>query len=161
MARATARALALAGLACAVPVTTLALAADEDRPAAEAALRDVDAAPASLRPVTSELAARARLALARGAKLRAAGDAPHAKMADAAARTWAEAAREALRAVAIEERAAVARLAANDAGTMADRERARLEEGVAQAGRLRAQIETTARDAARRDGRDARDGGTR
>lgn len=123
-----------------------ALAEPSDRATAEAALREVEAAPAPRRTVATELVQRAKQALDRAAKLRSEGDEPHAKLAEAVARTWAEAARDTLRAVELEDQAAGSRLAANDAGTMAERERALLEEGVAQAGRLRAQLEAAARE---------------
>lgn len=152
-------------LALAGAVRSLAWAGDGDGATAEARIREVEAAPPALQPVAAELVVRSRAALARAAKLRSAGDEAHAKLAEATARTWAEAARDALRAAEVEDRAAVVRLTANDAGTMAERERALLEEGVAQAGRLRAQLEGVARAPRASDAGAPRtttkDGGTR
>ncbi|MDB4935974.1 MAG: hypothetical protein JWP87_2946 [Labilithrix sp.] len=122
-----------------------AAAGPDDRAAAEAALREIDASPK--KDVTAEMAARSRAALERASKLRASGDEPHARLADGLARTWAEAARDVLRAVDVEEKAQTARRAATDAGVVAERERALLEEGIAQSGRLRAQLESTEREA--------------
>lgn len=118
----------------------------DDRTTAEAVLREVDGATPERRAVVTEMVARSRAALDRSAKLRASGDEAHARLADGLARTWAEAARDTLRAVELEERANAERRAANDAGTTAERERALLEEGVAQTGRLRAQIEAVSRE---------------
>lgn len=122
-----------------------AAAGTDDRTAAESALREIESAPK--KEVAAEMVARSRAALERGVRLRAAGDEAHAKLADGLARTWAEAARDVIRAVAVEEKARAARLAATDAGVVAERERALLEEGIAQSGRLRAQLESVERDA--------------
>jgi hypothetical protein len=122
----------------------VAAAADEDGARAEALLRETEASPKGA--VAKELIVRSRAALERAARLRAAGDETHARLADRAARTWAEAARDVARAAAVEDSAATARRAASDAGTIADRERALLEEAIAQSGRLRAQIEALERE---------------
>ena len=88
-------------------------------------------------------------AIASSSSARSSGDEAHAKLADRVARTWAEGARDATRAAIVEESAAAARRGATDAGTQADRERALLEEAIAQSGRLRAQME-----AAEHEGKD-------
>ena len=119
-----------------------AAAGPDDRAATDAALKDVEASPK--KDLAAEMIARARAAQDRAAKLRASGDEPHARLADGLARTWAESARDVVRAATVEERARAARLAATDAGLVADRERALLEEGIAQSGRLRAQLENAA-----------------
>jgi hypothetical protein len=142
-ARMKARAFLVAALVTCVAFTAAAL--PDDRAAAEATLKEVESSPK--KDVAQEMITRAKAALARGATLRASGDEPHARLADGVARTWAEAARDVVRAVDVEERAAAARRGATDAGTIADRERALLEEGVAQSGRLRAQLESVERDA--------------
>lgn len=116
----------------------------DDRAATEAVLRDVDG---SLRKdVAAEMVTRARAALDRAAKLRASGDEAHARLADALAKAWAEAARDVVHATDLEERAQAARRAATDAGVLAERERALLEEGIAQSGRIRALLETVERE---------------
>lgn len=130
-------------VAC-VAVAALATASDDDRATTEAILRDVEAAPK--KDVASELTARSRAALERAVRMRTAGDEAHARLADGLARTWAEAARDTARAAAVEESAAVARRGATDAGAISVRERALLEEAIAQSGRLRAQMEATERD---------------
>lgn len=133
-----------AGILGAASLTTEAGAAADDRAVAESLLKEVDASPK--KEVASELSARSRAALERGARLRSAGDEAHAKIADSVAKTWAEGARDIVRAAAVEESAAAARRGANDAGLIADRERALLEEAIAQSGRLRAQMESVERD---------------
>lgn len=116
----------------------------EDRTTTEAILKEVEASPK--KDVASEMVARSRAALERGTRLRGSGDEPRARLADGLARTWAEAARDVIRAVDVEDRAQAARRGATDAGAQAERERALLEEGVAQSGRLRAQLEAAERE---------------
>jgi hypothetical protein len=117
-----------------------AAAAGDDRSAAESLLREVEASPK--KDVATDLVARSRSALERAARFRTAGDESHARLADTVARTWAEAARDLVRAAAVEESASQARRGATDAGVVAERERALLEEAIAQSGRLRAQMAT-------------------
>src|SRR5690349_8665167 len=140
------RRLAFAALvfALAIAIAAFASAQPDDRSAAESILKEVEASPK--KDVAQEMIARAKTALDRGARLRSAGDETHARVADSVARTWAEAARDIVRAVDVEERAAEARRAATDAGVQAERERALLEEAIAQAGRVRAQIESLERE---------------
>lgn len=116
-----------------------------DRATTEGVLREVEASPR--KDVVAEMVSRSRGALDRAAKLRASGDEAHARLADGLAKTWAEAARDVVRAVEVEEKAQAARRAATDAGVVADRERALLEEGIAQSGRVRAQLDAVERDA--------------
>ncbi len=111
----------------------------DDRGSAETALKEVEASPR--KDVAQEMIARSRAALDRAGKLRASGDESHAKLAEGLALSWAEAARDVVRAADAEERAATLRRNATDAGATADRERALLEEGIAQTGRLKAQLE--------------------
>lgn len=131
-------------LALALAVAALAFAQPDDRGAAEAILKELEASPK--KDVAQEMIGRAKTALDRGARMRSAGDETHARIADSVAKTWAEAARDIVRAVEVEERAANARRAATDAGVQADRERALLEEAIAQAGRVRAQLESLERE---------------
>jgi hypothetical protein len=138
------RGVLVALVLAAVLGAAVATAGPDDRGSAEAALRDLEASPK--KNVASEMTARARAALDRAAKLRASGDESHARLADALARTWAEAARDAVRAAELEEKAFAARRDASDAGARADRERALLEEAIAQSGRLRAQLEGLERE---------------
>lgn len=115
-----------------------------ERTTAETLLREVDASPQ--KEVARDYVARSRAALDRAARLRSAGDETHARLADSLARAWAEAARDLTRAAATEQSAATLRRDANDAGVIADRERALLEEAIAQSGRLRAQLEAHERE---------------
>jgi hypothetical protein len=124
--------------------SSLRAAGPDDASSTEAVLREVEGSPK--KDIAAEMIARSRAALDRAKKLRAAGDEPHARLADGLAKTWAEAARDVLRAVDVEERAQAARRSATDAGVVAERERALLEEGIAQTGRLKAQLESVERD---------------
>lgn len=135
------------GAVFALAFSTVAMAAGDDRATTEALLKEVDSSPR--KDVAEPMSSRARAALDRAAKLRTSGDETHARLADGVARSWAEAARDVARAAVVEESAANTRRAANDAGVVADRERALLEEAVAQSGRLRAQLE-----AAEHEGKD-------
>jgi hypothetical protein len=125
----------------------LASGAGDERAMAETMLKEVEASPK--KDAAADLVARSKSALERGQRMRSAGDEAHAKIADAVARKWAEAARDVARAAVSEESAATARRDATDAGALADRERALLEEAIAQSGRLRAQM-----DAIEREGKD-------
>jgi hypothetical protein len=133
--------------AAVLAVGALAMAAGDGRTATESLLKEVEASPR--KDVAEPLISRSRAALDQAARLRASGDEAHAKLADGVARSWAEAARDVSRAAVVEESAAAARRGATDAGILADRERALLEEAIAQSGRLRAQLE-----AAEREGKD-------
>lgn len=120
-----------------------ALAAADDRSAAETLLREAEAS--ARKDVALDFITRARAALDRGARLRAEGHLAHAKLADSLARTWATAARDVAHAAVIEQSATAARESAADAGTLAEREHALLEEAIAQSGRLRAQLDSVER----------------
>jgi hypothetical protein len=135
---------ALAMMLAGVGIGVAAAAGPDDRAATEAVLREVEASPK--KDVAGEPIARSKAALERASRLRAAGDEPHARLADGLAKTWADAARDVLRAVDVEERAQASRRGATDAGLVAERERALLEEGIAQSGRLRAQLESAERE---------------
>lgn len=127
-----------------VAIGGVSSAAPDDGPAADVALRAIEASP---KKASAEgMVARAKAARERATRLREAGDEAHAKIADAVARTWAEAGREVVRAAELEEKANAARRDAVDAGASGERERAILEEAVAQSGRLRAQLEGESRD---------------
>jgi hypothetical protein len=130
-------------LACGA-ASVLAIASDgDDRGAAESALRDVEASPR--KDMAGEPITRAHAALERATRMRTAGDEAHARIADGVARKWAEVARDIARAAVVEESAATARRGATDAGAVVERERALLEEAIAQSGRLRAQLDSVDR----------------
>jgi hypothetical protein len=135
--------------ACALAAAPLAFAlagGADDRSVAEAVLQDLDRDEAH-KAVVGPTAQKARDALERGRRMRAAGDEAHAKIADGVAREWAEMARDLAKAADLEAAAAQARRDAIDAGALLDRERALLEEGIARTGRLRAQLESAEREA--------------
>lgn len=117
-----------------------AFAAGDDRAVAETTLREIETLPK--KDVAADFVARARASLERATRMRAAGDEAHARLSDRTARAWADAARDSAKAAETEESAATARVSATDAGLTADRERALLEEAIAQSGRLRAQLES-------------------
>ncbi|AKV03481.1 hypothetical protein AKJ09_10144 [Labilithrix luteola] len=134
----------MSALGAGVGIGFASAADQDDRATTETVLREVASSPR--KSLADEMVSRSRQALDRGAKLRSSGDEPHARLADGLARTWAEAARDVVKAAEAEEKAAAARLAATDAGAQADRERALLEESIAQSGRLRAQLEQLERE---------------
>jgi hypothetical protein len=131
---------ATASLALAVAAGPLALAAnDDDARIAEQLVVRLEADPET-RALTADAVRRSRDALERAARMRAAGDDAHARIAESLARDWAELGQDLVLAASTERRAEQTRAAALDAGATADRERALLEEGIARLGRLRAQL---------------------
>jgi hypothetical protein len=136
--------LVAGGLVVAVAFT--ASAKDDDRAIAEATVKEVEAAPSG-KALAQEPLARAHEALDRAQRLRDVRDEPRARLADGLARTWAETARDIVKAAEAETRAKKAREESVDAGAQVDRERALLEEGLGQAGRLAAQLEALEREA--------------
>lgn len=129
-----------------VAVAFTASAKDDDRAIAEATVKEVEAAPSG-KALAGEPLARAHEALDRAQRLRDVRDEPRARLADGLARTWAETARDVVKAAEAEARAKKAREESVDAGAQVDRERALLEEGLGQAGRLAAQLEALEREA--------------
>ncbi|WP_394828363.1 hypothetical protein [Pendulispora albinea] len=116
-----------------------------DRARAESLVSELEA-DAAHKALTAEVVRRARQYLEQGDKLRAGGDEAHAKLADVVAREWAEVGRDLVRTVELERRAIEARHTADDAGAEVERERALLDEAIAQNGRLRAQVESAERE---------------
>jgi hypothetical protein len=112
----------------------------DDRATTEAMLQEAERDPAR-KAATADVVVRAREAIERATRLRSAGDETHAKLADGLARELAETARDLAKTIEAERQAADARRAASDAGATAERERALLEEGIAQNGRLRAELD--------------------
>jgi hypothetical protein len=106
-----------------------------------AAILDNLANDAAHKAPTAAIVQRGRDALERAVRMRAAGDEAHAQLADGLAREEAETAQDLVRALDAERTADEARRAATDAGTVGERERALLEEGIARNGRLRAEIQ--------------------
>ena len=93
------------------------------------------------RGVTADAVARARDALERGQRMRAAGDEAHAKAADALALEWAQMGRDLAKAVDAEQSAAELRRKAMDAQAQLERSRALVEEALASVGRLQAELD--------------------
>src|SRR5271166_365523 len=82
-------------------------------------------------PVTAEALQKAKDALERATRLRAAGDEAHAKAADGLALEWAQSGRDLARAADAEATAAELRRKAVDAQALLERTRAQVEEGIA------------------------------
>lgn len=122
-----------------------AASGQDDKARAEALLAELEG-DAAHKALTADVVSRAHQALTQGKNLRASGDETHAKLADAAAREWAEVGRDLVKAAELERRAVEARRQADDAGAEVDRERALLDEGIAQNGRLRALVESAERE---------------
>jgi hypothetical protein len=129
-----------AASAFALAIGLASTARGDDRATAEAILAPLehDAAHASL---LSDSIKQARFALERATRMRDANDEPRARLAEGVALRWAEVARDLVRAAEAEQGATAARLAADDAGARADRERALLEEAIARQGRLHAELD--------------------
>jgi hypothetical protein len=129
---------AVALVAGAIIAGHAALAQDERAPDVRLAALDADTAHKSL---TEEPRQRARLAIERSKRFRAAGDETHAKLSDRAASAWLAAAEDIARTADSEAKAEDSRRAALDAGAQAERERSLLEETMLQNGRLRAELD--------------------
>ncbi len=128
-----------------VHLESRALAAGDERRATETTLAELEQNPAH-KALTEDFVKRSREATERAVKMRAAGDEPHALLLDGLAHSWAEAGKDLVRAASAEGESATARRNATDAGAHAERERALLEEGIAQNGRLRAQLDAVERE---------------
>lgn len=129
----------------------------DDRTAAETSLGALQASPRA-KAATQDHVRKAKDALERARRMRAAGDDVHARLAEAVALEWTRAAEDTVRATEAEEKAARARLDAMDAGAFAERERALLEQQLAENGRMKAELRaiedagTSRSDGTRRDG---------
>ncbi len=136
--------IGLVALSCtlgvAASVSVAYVARGDERAVTEARLVDLEKDPAH-KAATAEMVRGAREAMERATRLRSAGDETHAKLADGLARELADSAVDLARAVDAEKQAETARRSAIDAGAHAERERALLEEGIAQNGRLRAELD--------------------
>jgi hypothetical protein len=115
-----------------------ALASDAEPPEPRLAALDADKAHVD---ITGDAREKARVALERSKRFRAAGDEVHAKLSDRAAAAWLSAAEDLVRTSDAEAQADTRRRAALDAGAQADRERALVEETMLQNGRLRAELD--------------------
>ena len=141
--RALAFAVAAGSCALSVGVSSVAQSSDDHAVASALVLKlEQDASQAS---VIATSVAGAKQALERATKLRGAGDEGHAKTSDGLAREWAETARDLARAADAEAKASELRRKAVDAQAKVERSRALVEEGIARAGRLRAELEAASR----------------
>ena len=120
-----------------------ALASDAEPPETRLATLQADNAHVA---ITGEARDKARAALERSKRFRAAGDEVHAKLSDRAAAAWLSAAEDLVRTSDEEAASDGKRRAALDAGAQADRERALVEETLLQNGRLRAELLQLERD---------------
>jgi hypothetical protein len=129
-----------AAFSIAIGFAVAATARGDDQATAEALLLPIehDAAHAS---ITADAAKQARASLERATRMRDANDEPRARLAEALGRRWAEVARDLVRVADTEQAATTARLAADDAGARAERERSLLEEAIAMQGRLQAELD--------------------
>lgn len=96
---------------------------------------------AAHKSVTADAVARAKDALERAQRMRAAGDEAHAKAADGLALEWAQSGRDLAKAVDAEMAAADLRHKAVDAQAQLERSRAMVEEALASVGRLQAELD--------------------
>jgi hypothetical protein len=140
-------ALAVAAAMCALSGATDSLAQGTDDHAVATAIVLKLEQEASEAPVIATAVGRAKEALQRATQLRGAGDEAHAKAADGLAREWAETAHDLARAADAERTASELRRKAVDAQARLERSRALVEEAIARAGRLRAELEASSRAA--------------
>jgi hypothetical protein len=96
---------------------------------------------AAHRGVTADSVAKAKDALERAQRMRAAGDEAHAKTADGLALEWAQTGRDLAKAVDAEQTAAEQRRKAVEAQAQLERSRALVEEALASVGRLQAELD--------------------
>jgi hypothetical protein len=119
--------------------TWLALAAGDDRAAAESAIAELEKDPKT-KELTADAVSHARTALERAHRMRVGGDEKHARLAEGLALEWAQVGQTLARAADVEVKAKDARQAALDAGARVDRERAMVEQQLAENGRLQAEL---------------------
>ncbi len=122
----------------------------DDRTAAESALAPFEAAEGGVSPLVRDPVKRSRDLLERARRMRVAGDDAHARLAEAAALEWARVAQDLVRSADAEANAQNARLKALDASSAAERERALLEQQLAQNGRLQAELRQLESDAGKK-----------
>jgi hypothetical protein len=134
----------VAGLACTGAVAAATMAWGEDRATTASTLDALDHDTVHKVAIAANVK-RAKEAIERATRLRAAGDEAHARLADGLAAEEAAGAEDLARAIDAEKAASDARRAATDAGVVGDRERALLEEGIARNGRLKAEIDEIAK----------------
>lgn len=137
---------------CVLAAALAQAAADGD--STESLLRTLESAP-DVAAATADARNRAKMALERARRFRESGDEGRARIAEGLALRTAELARDQARTFRAERATADSVRAAEDAGAQLDRERALVEEGLAQSGRLRAQLEALEADRKREPERTA------
>ncbi len=125
-----------------------ARAAGGDGATAQQILVEVAASPQAAVAATEVQSAQKSLERAQGA--RDSGDLKHAEMLEGLARTWAESARDLLRAARTEQEARELQEKSATARAQTERDRALLEETLASRGRARAELEKATAEAAAR-----------
>jgi hypothetical protein len=111
----------------------------DDRAAAESAISPFEGE-GGVSLLVRDPVKRSRDLLERAHRMRMAGDEVHARLAEAAALQWARVAQDMVRTADAEATAQTARLKAMDASASSERERALLEQQLAQNGRLQAEL---------------------
>jgi hypothetical protein len=134
----------VAGFACTGAVAAVTVAWGEDRATTASTIDALDHDTVHKDAIAANVK-RAKEAVERATRLRAAGDEAHARLADGLAFEEATGAEDLARAIDAEKAANDARRAATDAGVVGDRERALLEEGIARNGRLKTELDELAR----------------
>jgi len=114
-------------------------AAGDDRSATESAIAELERNPHT-KELCADALSRSRLALERARRMRSAGDDRHARLAEGLAREWVRVAQELAHADELESKAAAAGVLTSDAGAQVERERATLEQRLAENGRLQAEL---------------------
>ncbi len=122
----------------------------DDRAGAESALAVFETTEAGVSRLVKDPVKRSRDLLERAHRMRTAGDEVHARLAEAAALQWARVAQDMLRTADAESTAQTARVKALDASASSERERALLEQQLAQNGRLQAELRALESDAGKR-----------
>lgn len=129
----------IVGLVGVVAALWLVRAQADDRSQAEQVLQTLESDPHT-KQLCGDPITKARFALERAHRMRVAGDDKHGRLAEGLALAWAQVGQELVRADATETRAAAAAAIASDAGTHVERERALLEQQLAENGRLQAEL---------------------
>jgi len=122
------------GLALAGATSLAALASADDRADAGAALKELEAVPASA-SLTREMLDQAKSALARADGARSSGDQTHGAMLEALALEWTLSAKELVRTAKVEREVVALQKKAGDLETKAVRAQALVEQTVARRGR--------------------------
>ncbi len=126
-------------LAVAAVLPSLASATEDDRAVADRIATELQHDQAH-QVLTSDAVAQTRKALERALRMHQAGDDVRAREVEGLARSWAEMGKDLVRTADAEARSRQLLNAASDAGAHAERERALLEEAIAQNSRLKAEV---------------------